>query len=48
MGFIIIAEPINKWKGKDQELENLVTDAGFGKPTITKSKNFIYVKSVKY
>ena len=49
MGIIIIAEPKVKWENKDyQALENLVVDAGFGKPTITKTKNFVYVKSVKY
>jgi len=48
MGFIIIAEPINKWKQREQELEDLLIEAGFDKPKIKKTGSFIYLRSVKF
>jgi len=48
MGVIIIAEPINKWKGRESELEDLLVEIGFNKPTIRTTKRFMYVTSVKF
>lgn len=47
MGFIFIAEPQNKWEGKQEELERLLMLSGFGKPVVWKSSNFLYLKSEK-
>ena len=47
MGFIFIAEPQGKWEGKENELEHVVEESGFGKPVLWRSNNFIYLKSEK-
>ena len=48
MGIIIIAEPIIKWENKEEELENILIETGFNKPTIKKTKHFIYLTSMKF
>jgi len=48
MGVIIIAEPVKKWKGRENDLEDLLVDIGFNKPTIKSTTRFMYVTSVKF
>jgi len=48
MGVIIIAEPATKWKGKENDLEDILVGIGFNKPTIKYTMRFMYVTSVKF
>jgi len=48
MGVIIIAEPVAKWKGKENDLENILVEFGFNKPTIKSTNRFLYCTSVKF
>lgn len=47
MGFIFIAEPQAKWEGRQEELEQVVIQSGFGKPVLWRSGSFLYLKSEK-
>ena len=47
MGFIIIAEPKNKWVGKVDILSNVMCDNGFTQPNIQETEQFIYLQSFK-
>lgn len=47
MGYLFIAEPQGKWQGKQEELEQEVVKAGFGKPNVWSSGSFLYLKSEK-
>ena len=47
MGFILIAEPKQKWDGKIDILTSVIVDAGFTQPTVTESAQFVYLQSFK-
>ena len=47
-GFLFICEPIEKWNGKIDNLENTLKEIGFNiYGEIKKTKKFIYITAVK-
>lgn len=48
MGVILIAEPISKWEGREEELTAILSEVGFEKPTLKKTKQFVYVSGIKF
>jgi ubiquinone/menaquinone biosynthesis C-methylase UbiE len=48
MGMVIIAEPSNRWKDRDEELKSLLIEEGFNiSGDIKHTDKFIYVTAIK-
>jgi superfamily II DNA or RNA helicase/protein-arginine kinase activator protein McsA len=48
MGVLLIAEPISKWEAREEELTAILSQVGFEKPTLKKTKQFVYVSGIKF
>ena len=47
MGFILIAEPKQKWVGKIDELNQKTSQFGFTPAAVVETEQFIYLQSFK-
>lgn len=48
MGAVLIAEPVSKWENREEEMKSVLSDIGLSNFDIRKTKQFIYVKCVKF
>jgi superfamily II DNA or RNA helicase len=48
MGVLLIAEPITKWENREEGLISILSEMGFEKPTLKRTKQFLYVTCIKF